>query len=212
MINQHASDNVSLAELVRQERFAGGSSDQKDMDMAMASRIAADGRFKNDLDYADENAEKLARGRERNATQKKAFAVQGSSPVPLAFFIQQTLTSHRADYSKHKKALDSCTLCPSPSGGPPKSALVALGTRLYLGLMENEPLVEGHCRIVPLMHCSSMLELDDEGWEEVRVSRAVPRYHLLSILSRCCRQRERSRLTDSEAAADAVVRRVDRTS
>lgn len=93
LLASHASDvNVSLSELVRQERFSGGASDQKDMDAAMASRIAQDGRFKNDEDYLEENAEKLARGRERTGGQKKLFAVQGGSvspSLPLPSFFSQ---------------------------------------------------------------------------------------------------------------------------
>jgi len=37
--------------------------------------------------------------------------------------------------------------------------------------METEELVPGHCRIVPLSHCLSCLEVDEEeGWEEIKVS------------------------------------------
>jgi hypothetical protein len=36
--------------------------------------------------------------------------------------------------------------------------------------METEELVPGHCRIVPLTHCLSCLEVDEEqGWEEIKV-------------------------------------------
>jgi hypothetical protein len=68
---------MSLAELVRQERFSAGASDQKDMDSEMASRIAGDARYANTLDYVDENAEKLARKKMKSDVLKKAFAVQG---------------------------------------------------------------------------------------------------------------------------------------
>lgn len=47
--------------------------------------------------------------------------------------------------------------------------MVALGTRAYLGLLENEELVKGHCRIVPIQHHFSSLEADDETWDEIRV-------------------------------------------
>lgn len=72
-------DDVSLAELVRQERFSAGAQDQKDLDYEMASRIAGDAKYQNDLDYADENAEKLARKKMKSDVIKKAFAVQGIS-------------------------------------------------------------------------------------------------------------------------------------
>lgn len=38
-------DEVTLGELVRQERFGAGSSDQKNMDAEMAANIATDARF-----------------------------------------------------------------------------------------------------------------------------------------------------------------------
>ncbi|GAA6060871.1 hypothetical protein JCM10212_006251 [Sporobolomyces blumeae] len=142
-------DQLSLADLVRQERFAGGSSSQKDMDYDVANRIATDARFTNDLDYQDENAERLARRKMKSESMKRQFAIN--------------------DYARTKKALDSCTLCPSDDGSAPRAPVVALGTRTYLGLMETEELVPGHCRIVPLSHCLSCLEIDEEeGWDEIK--------------------------------------------
>lgn len=72
-------DTTTLAELVRQERFSAGAQDQKNVDFEMASQIAGDARFKSDLDYIDENAEKLARKKMKSDVLKKAFAVQGAS-------------------------------------------------------------------------------------------------------------------------------------
>lgn len=69
---------------MRQERFSAGASDQKDMDAEMASRIAGDTRYKNDLDYVDENADKLARKKMKSDVMKKAFAVQGEASTMLA--------------------------------------------------------------------------------------------------------------------------------
>lgn len=47
-------------------------------------RIAGDAKFQNNLDYVDENAEKLARKKMRSDVLKKAFAVQGPSErLPL---------------------------------------------------------------------------------------------------------------------------------
>ncbi|KAL8293038.1 hypothetical protein RQP46_000732 [Phenoliferia psychrophenolica] len=141
-------DSQTLDELVRQERFSAGAQDQKDMDYEMASRIAGDTRFQNNLDYVDENAEKLARKKMKSDVLKKAFAVQ--------------------DYARTKKALDNCSTCFGDEGEAPKAAVVALGTRAYLGLLENEELVKGHCRIVPIQHHFSSLDADDETWDEIK--------------------------------------------
>ncbi|GAA5902277.1 uncharacterized protein JCM6883_001353 [Sporobolomyces salmoneus] len=142
-------DQLSLSDLVRQERFAGGSSSQRDMDYDVANRIATDAKFNTDLDYQDENAERLARRKMKSESMKRQFAIN--------------------DYARTKKALDSCTLCPPDDGSVPPAPTVALGTRAYLSLMETEELVPGHCRIVPLSHCLSCLEVDEEeGWEEIK--------------------------------------------
>jgi hypothetical protein len=44
-----------------------------------------------------------------------------------------------------------------------------MGTRVYLSCTTNEELVEGHCLIVPIQHHLTMLEGDDDVWDEVRV-------------------------------------------
>ncbi|GAA6010982.1 hypothetical protein JCM10207_005457 [Rhodosporidiobolus poonsookiae] len=148
---RHAADDdaLSLSDLVRQERFSGGANDQRSLDAEVAGRIATDARYSTDLDYVDDNAEKLARRKMKSETMKRQFAIN--------------------DYARTKKALDACTLCFSDEGAPPKSAVVALGTRTYLGLMDTEELVPGHCRIVPVQHHLSCLEIDEEeGWDEIK--------------------------------------------
>lgn len=70
-------DTVTLAELVRQERFGAGSADQKSMDAELASRIMNDKRFDANLDYMEENAERLARKKMKTDAMKRQFAVQG---------------------------------------------------------------------------------------------------------------------------------------
>lgn len=146
-------DQITLEEMVRQERFGGGARDQTSMDAEMAARITTDAKFEDDLDYMDDSAERLARKKIRTESQKKMFAIN--------------------DYAKTKKALDSCQFCyqdTETTTVPPQAAMVALGTRTYLALPLFEPLVEGHTLIVPLQHHLSMLEADDDTWDEVRVS------------------------------------------
>lgn len=70
---------MTLEEMVRQEKFGGGANDQKNLDAEMASQIARDGRFQADVDYMDENSERLARKRMRTDAMKRAFAINGES-------------------------------------------------------------------------------------------------------------------------------------
>lgn len=169
--------------MVRQEKFAAGSGDQKNMDIEMASRIAGDAKFEDDLEcvvsflslrstiarlkrqrpntdtfwvhagsYMDDSADRLARKKLKTDTQKKLFAIN--------------------DYARTKKALESCQFCYQDTDHvsvPPQAPMVALGTRTYLALPMFEPLVEGHTLIVPIQHHLSMLEADDDTWEEVKV-------------------------------------------
>ncbi|PWN42775.1 hypothetical protein IE81DRAFT_289722 [Ceraceosorus guamensis] len=142
-------DEVTLAELVRQERFGAGSSDQKDMDAEFAKRIMNDSNFKNDLDYMDENVERLGRKKMKTDAMKRQFAIQ--------------------DFAKTKKALDACQYCWQEEGAkPPRAPVVSSGTLCYLALPEGEALVDGHCFIVPMQHYLSSLEADDDTWDEIK--------------------------------------------
>ncbi|WRT63888.1 uncharacterized protein IL334_000814 [Kwoniella shivajii] len=140
-------DNQSLGELVRQEKFGAGSQDQKNMDAEMAAAISRDAKFASDVDYMDDNVEKLARRKMKSDAMKRAFAIN--------------------DYARTKKALDSCPFC-YQDDRPPLAAVVALGTRTYMCCTQYEELVSGHCLIVPLQHHLSTLEMEDEDWDEVK--------------------------------------------
>jgi hypothetical protein len=83
------------------------------------------------------------------------------------------------DYAKTKKALDTCPFC-YQDDAPPKASIVAMGHRTYLACTQNEELVDGHCLIVPLQHHLSMLEMDDDDWDEVRVSIGSFRFDMVS--------------------------------
>ena len=142
-------DSVTLAELVRQERFGAGSRDQKDMDAELATHIMRDTKYDNDEDYIDDNVERLARKRVKTDAMKRQFAIQ--------------------DFARTKKALDSCIYCWQDEGArPPRAKVVSSGTRVYLALPEYESLTEGHCLIVPMQHHLSSLEAEDDTWDEIR--------------------------------------------
>lgn len=144
-------DEITLEEMVRQEKFKAGSGVTKDFDAEMSDRIARDGAFKDTFDYLDENAEKLARKKMRSDALKRQFAIN--------------------DFAKTKKALESCRFCFRNEGdSPPLARVIASGTRAYLAVPENEPLVEGHCLIAPIQHHLTTLEAEDDTWDEIKVS------------------------------------------
>lgn len=87
-------DTTTLGEMLRQEKFGAGSSDQKDFDGQLAKAIMSDGKFEvsnyvfvllssrlhlaqNDLEYMDDNAEKLGRRKMRSDAMKRQFAING---------------------------------------------------------------------------------------------------------------------------------------
>ncbi|QRV77385.1 complexed with Cdc5 protein cwf19 [Ceratobasidium sp. AG-Ba] len=144
-------DTQSLADLLRQEKLGGGASDQKNLDAALASAIARDGKYEDDLEYVDENAERLARRKMKSDAMKRQFAIN--------------------DYARTQKVLASCIHCPGNATdemAPPRAAVIAMGTRVYLACTPHEELVPGHCHIVPLQHMLSSLEADDDVWEEIK--------------------------------------------
>ncbi|KAG5651193.1 hypothetical protein H0H81_009546 [Sphagnurus paluster] len=141
-------DTTTLGEMLRQERFGAGMADQKNLDAQFAKAIMGDGKFQNDLEYIDENAEKLGRQKMRSDAMKRQFAIH--------------------DYKRTQKALASCNFCFAEDDSPPKAPVVAMGTRVYLSCTLTEELVDGHCLIVPMQHHLSMLEGDDDVWDEVR--------------------------------------------
>lgn len=57
-----------------------------------------------------------------------------------------------------------------------------MGTRAYLSCTSTEELVEGHCYIVPIQHHLSMLEADDDVWDEVKVGHPLHIYIRKEIL------------------------------
>ncbi|KAJ3758310.1 CwfJ C-terminus 1-domain-containing protein-like protein [Lentinula raphanica] len=145
-------DSTTLTEMLRQEKFGGGMADQKDQDMVLARAIVGDGKYENDLDYIDDNAAKLGRQKMRSDAMKRQFAIH--------------------DYKRTQQALSNCDFCFSETSSghehPPRAPVIAMGTRAYLSCTTFEELVPGHCLIVPIQHCLTMLEGDDDVWDEVR--------------------------------------------
>ncbi|KAF9454844.1 hypothetical protein P691DRAFT_770356 [Macrolepiota fuliginosa MF-IS2] len=141
-------DTMTLGEMLRQEKFGAGMADQKDLDAQFAKAIMGDGKFQNDLDYMDDNAAKLGRQKMRSDAMKRQFAIH--------------------DYKRTQQVLASCPFCYGEDDSLPKAPIAAMGTRAYLSCTLNEELVKGHCLIVPIQHHLSMLEADDDTWDEVR--------------------------------------------
>jgi Protein similar to CwfJ C-terminus 2/Protein similar to CwfJ C-terminus 1 len=141
------NEDMSVEDMVREERRtrgqAGGDS------MRLAERIAKDSRFDNDLEYMDENAEKLAKRVHKSELDLRNVAIN--------------------EFQKVNRILENCPLCHhEDTNRPPIAPVVSLGTRVYLTLPTEPEVSEGGAVIVPLSHRKNLLECDDDEWEEIR--------------------------------------------
>jgi hypothetical protein len=147
-----ASEDMSIEDMLREERRTRGQAGGEGL--RLAERIAKDARFDNDLEYLDENAEKLAKRVHKTDASLKNIAV--------------------TEYKKLNRILDTCPLCFHEDRAPPQdqpiAPVLALATRTYLTLPPAPELTgaEGGAVIVPLSHRTNLLECDDDEWEELR--------------------------------------------
>lgn len=64
-------------------------------------------------------------------------------------------------------SLNNCLFCYT-SERIPNVSVVALGSKVYLGLTDTIDLVPGHCIISTSQHIQSTLECEDDTWDEIR--------------------------------------------
>ncbi|KAI1334971.1 cell cycle control protein cwf19 [Xylariaceae sp. FL0016] len=141
------NDDMTIEDMIKEERRTRGQTGGDGL--RLAERIAKDGKFDNDLDYMDENAEKLAKRVQKSELNLKNMAV--------------------SDFQKMNKILDNCQLCHHEDRNqPPIAPVISLGTRVYLTLSTEPELSDGSAVIVPIQHRTNLLECDDDEWEEIR--------------------------------------------
>ena len=141
------NEDMSIEDMVREERRTRGQAGGEGM--RAAERIAKDGKFDNDLDYMDDNADKLAKRVQKSEINLKNTAV--------------------SEFQKMNRILDNCQLCThEDTNQPPVAPMISLATRVYLTLPTEPELSEGGAVIVPIQHRTNLLECDDDEWEEIR--------------------------------------------
>ncbi|KAI1190468.1 hypothetical protein F5B17DRAFT_386808 [Nemania serpens] len=141
------NEDMTIEDMVREERRTRGQAGGEGL--RLAERIAKDGKFDDDLEYMDENAEKLAKRVQKSELNLKNAAVN--------------------EFQKINKILDNCQLCHHEDRNlPPVAPVVSLGTRVYLTLPTEPEVTEGGAVIVPIQHRTNLLECDDDEWEEIR--------------------------------------------
>lgn len=141
------NEDMSIEDMVREERRTKGQAGGEGM--RAAERIAKDAKFDTDLDYQDENANKLAKRVQKSEINLKNAAI--------------------GEFQKMNKILDSCMLCHHEDRNqPPVAPIISLGTRVFLTLPTEPELSDGGAVIVPIQHRTNLLECDDDEWEEIR--------------------------------------------
>ncbi|KKY24972.1 putative cell cycle control protein [Phaeomoniella chlamydospora] len=141
------NEDMTIEDMVREERRTRGQTGGEGL--KLAERIAKDAKFDNDLEYMDDNANKLAK-----RVQKSEINIRDSAIN---------------EFQKMNRILDSCALCHhEDTGTPPVAPLVSLATRTYLTLPTEPELNDGSACIVPIQHHTNLLECDDDEWEEIR--------------------------------------------
>lgn len=146
-----ANDSLTLSDLVRQERFSAGPCSLKDMDAQLARNIMSDRQFSTDLDEQDSSVQRYANPKWQTDALKRQFAIN--------------------DFARTQKALDRCRFCFRDQGcTPPRVTLVSSGYRAYLSIPDREAVTgaEEHLHIVPMQHHLSLLEADDDTWDEMK--------------------------------------------
>lgn len=143
------NEDMSIEDMVRNEKRTRGANGGEGRNFA--ERIAKDSKFKNDLDYMNDNASNLSKKVVQSETNLRNTAI--------------------GDFQKTQKALASCPLCYHEDATPPQpptAPVISLATRTYLTLQTEPELAKYGAVIVPLQHRLNLLECDDDEWEEIR--------------------------------------------
>ncbi|RAL65202.1 hypothetical protein DID88_001308 [Monilinia fructigena] len=141
------NEDMTIEDMVREERRTKGQAGGDGM--RAAERIAKDAKFDNDLDYMDDNAEKLAKRVQKSEINLRNTAI--------------------GDFQKMNRILDSCQLCHhEDKNQAPVAPIISLATRVYLTLPTEPELSDGGAVIVPIQHRTNLLECDNDEWEEIR--------------------------------------------
>lgn len=165
------NEDMSIEDMVRQEKRTRGTAGGEGR--VFAERIAKDVKYSDDLDYMDDNAAKLAKRVTKSDINLRNVAI--------------------GDFQKMQKVLDSCPLCHhEDSNTPPAAPIVSLATRVYMTLPTEPEITAGGAVIVPIQHHFSLLECDDDEWEEIR--------NFMKSLSRMYHERDKGVIFYENAA------------
>ncbi|CAG9761763.1 unnamed protein product [Ceutorhynchus assimilis] len=135
-------DKYSLKQMFEDEKFNSVEAQQSEF-VKIASKI----RKNDDLD--DLFADNVRRQKSDSDIDKKSK--------------EKAINEH----NKISSSLDNCSKC-IQSTATLKNLIISMGEFVYLSLPSCEPLMEGHCLIIPIRHANSVTQLDENEWEEIK--------------------------------------------
>ncbi len=140
-------DSYSIRELMEQERKIS----TRDTQLAIAGMASKFVSSSNKDDTIDEkHASKVAVSYDPRQNEGKDF--------------MRAMTQSK----KIAETMDNCKLC-FGNDNFSKSLLVAVGISVYLAVPATQSLIDGHCLLIPMEHHTSMILLDENVWDEIKV-------------------------------------------
>lgn len=111
-------------------------------DYEYARLISKDTNFSGNLDYLEDNAEKLGKMAEDKGSSRAGKPTQSFA--------------------------GRCSYCINNQEAHSDLHVIAFGTKVYLAVPRKAPVIPGYCIIVPMEHHLNCVECDDEEWTETR--------------------------------------------
>ncbi|KAJ6826260.1 CWF19-like protein 2 [Iris pallida] len=140
----------SISRFVQRQIYSEKQKREDDADLHLAQKImqnklySLSGRADDEYDF-DGDAPSKKRNRKREGVHEERRG------IPKRMLTQQ----------------DRCQFCfENPSR--PKHLVVSIGNFTYMMLPQWQPVVEGHCCILPMQHDSASRNVDKNVWEEIR--------------------------------------------
>ncbi len=140
-------EQYSIQELVEQERKMS-TQDTQFAIAGMASKFVSSSSKDDTID--EKHASKVAVSYDPRQNDSKEFMRAMVESKKLA------------------EAIENCKLCFGNENFS-KTLLVAVGINVYLAVPAVQSLTNGHCLLIPMEHHSSLLLLDENVWDEIKV-------------------------------------------
>ena len=142
-------DNYSLKNLIEQERSM--TAQETHLAIAkMASKFVPSSNYDETVDDVLDNKSVLKHDPRKEEQKLKMRAMSESRAM--------------------NEALRNCKMCVGNECFE-KHLMIALGIEVYLAIPSQQPLIEGHCLLVPREHTACSLQMDENVWSEIGIFR-----------------------------------------